>query len=968
MRKSERMRHVIVLCALLLTSTLAAKSVANPVHAVDSLLAAYSSASRSNKADIGDRLIKLCMADDNLLSIQRKTTSLHSDTLDFFVWLAAERFYYNNSYFKESIGFIDKALPLATANAPEYHATLLCDRGYCLFKTGHNTEATEAELKAERFSKKHGLLLPQARAYNYLAIINLSLGSIDEAKHFVQKAIDTDRLTGSDQNTHNYLGIACEVFSVAKEPDMAISYGRRAVEAARAIGYTAGVVNHLSQLSYAYNRKGDLQQALAMSQEAVKTVEQMDVVDRNLLAISLEYVAFNLLDMKRNSEAVPVIRRAIGLQEELGNYRSVCYDYLSLAEALETDQPHESNKALHRYAKMLDSLHHAEMHEALSNANAALHNDELQEANEESRRNFNRIAIAALAGILLLSAVIAVLAYINHLRRRTQEATERLQKARETFFTNVTHELRTPLTVILGLTRLLNKKEKDADKKESLAMIERNGQSLLTLVNQLLDISKMTSETMQFSWQQGDVAAFVEMIVEHFRPMADLKGVDLSFNAASQAIPTFFVADAMQKMVGNLISNAIKFTPKGGEVAVGIGTNGKELQVSVEDNGVGIQPEDIERLFEPFFQGTNHERTGTGVGLALVSQLAKALGGKVGVSSTPGEKTRFFIALPLKETLSEGDRLVAATALHDIQTDSTETMVKDGRKLETAAEDESEEGGKTRILVVEDNADVAAFIGSVLAERYAVAYAYDGAEGERKAAEWMPDLVVTDIMMPEVDGLEMCRRIRSSEQTNHIPIIIITARNTDSDRLSGIEAGAEAYLCKPFMAEELLLRIDKILEQRRMLQQKFQKTVSAPEADTAVSNTAATIEPSKEETIYERNLSESNQAFLHKVDEVIFRLMPEGKVDVQEVATAVCLSRSQFGRKLRAVVDMSPSDYINDVRLNEVRRLLHSQPQLSLLDIALRTGFSDHAHLTHAFTRKFGVSPSLYIRQANAAN
>ena len=966
------MRHVIVLCALLLSSTLAAKSVADPVHAVDSLLAAYSSASRSNKADIGDRLIKLCMADDNLLSIQRKTTSLHSDTLDFFVWLAAERFYYNNSYFKESIGFIDKALPLATANAPEYHATLLCDRGYCLFKTGHNTEATEAELKAERFSKKHGLLLPQARAYNYLAIINLSLGSIDEAKHFVQKAIDTDRLTGSDQNTHNYLGIACEVYSVAKEPDMAISYGRRAVEAARAIGYTAGVVNHLSQLSYAYNRKGDLQQALAMSQEAVKTVEQMDVVDRNLLAISLEYVAFNLLDMKRNSEAVPVIRRAIGLQEELGNYRSVCYDYLSLAEALETDQPHESNKALHRYAKMLDSLHHAEMHEALSNANAALHNDELQEANEESRRNFNRIAIAALAGILLLSAVIAVLAYINHLRRRTQEATERLQKARETFFTNVTHELRTPLTVILGLTRLLNKKEKDADKKESLAMIERNGQSLLTLVNQLLDISKMTSETMQFSWQQGDVAAFVEMIVEHFRPMADLKGVDLSFNAASQAIPTFFVADAMQKMVGNLISNAIKFTPKGGEVAVGIGTNGKELQVSVEDNGVGIQPEDIERLFEPFFQGTNHERTGTGVGLALVSQLAKALGGKVGVSSTPGEKTRFFIALPLKETLSEGDRLVAATALHDMHTDLAETMVKDGRKLETAAEDESEEGGKTRILVVEDNADVAAFIGSVLAERYAVAYAYDGAEGERKAAEWMPDLVVTDIMMPEVDGLEMCRRIRSSEQTNHIPIIIITARNTDSDRLSGIEAGAEAYLCKPFMAEELLLRIDKILEQRRMLQQKFQKTVNIPESETDVTDVtdaaASAPEPSKEETIYERNLSESNQAFLHKVDEVIFRLMQEGKVDVQEVATAVCLSRSQFGRKLRAVVDMSPSDYINDVRLNEVRRLLHSQPQLSLLDIALRTGFSDHAHLTHAFTRKFGVSPSLYIRQANAAN
>ena len=958
-----------MLCMILLPGTLAAKPVATPMQTVDSLLAAYSSASKSHKAAIGDRLIKLCMADDNLLSIQRNTTSLNSDTLDFFVWFAAERFYYNNSYFKESLELIDKALPLASGNAPEYHATLLCDRGYCLFKTSRNTEATEAELEAEHFSKKHGLLLPLARSYNYLAIINLSLGYLDEAKHFVQKALDTDRLTGSDQNTHNYLGIACEVYNVANEPDTAIRYGQQAVEAARAIGYDAGVVNHLSQLSYAYNRKGDYHQALAMSQEAVRTVEQMVVVDRNLLAISLEYVAFNLLDLKRNSEAVPVIRRAISLQEELGNYRSVCYDHLSLAEALEENQPRESNKALHRYAKMLDSLHHAEMHEALSNANASLHNEELQEANEESRRHTRLIAITAVVGLLLLSAIIAVLAYINHLRRRTQKATERLQAARETFFTNVTHEFRTPLTVILGLTRQLRGKETNPDKKESLAMIERNGQSLLTLVNELLDISKMNSGTIQFSWQEGDVAAFVEMMVERFRPMADLSGVNLRFQGPSQAIHAFFVADAMQKMVDNLISNAIKFTPRRGEVTVSVGTSGNKYHVGVADNGIGVKPEDLGRLFEPFYQGTNHKRTGTGVGLALVSQLAKALDGQVEVSSTPGVKTQFCITLPLKEKLSEGDRLITATDIPDIQVPDTRgALAQVGRRQEMVSEtseDDTGEDGRTRILVVEDNADVAAFIGGVLGEKYAVAYASDGAEGERKAAEWMPDLVVTDVMMPEVDGLEMCRRIRSSEQTNHIPIIIITARTTDSDRLSGIEAGAEAYLCKPFMAEELLLRVEKILEQRHILQQKYQKTMAATAASVNGTPPASAfaMEPAKEATIYERNLSEANRAFLHKVDEAIHLLMPEGRLDMQEVAAAVCLSRSQFGRKLRAVVDMSPSDYINDVRLNEVRRLLHSQPQLTLLDIALRTGFSDHAHLSHAFSRKFGVSPSQYIRQ-----
>lgn len=231
----------------------------------------------------------------------------------------------------------------------------------------------------------------------------------------------------------------------------------------------------------------------------------------------------------------------------------------------------------------------------------------------------------------------------------------------------------------------------------------------------------------------------------------------------------------------------------------------------------------------------------------------------------------------------------------------------------------------------------------------------------RKATEWMPDLIVTDVMMPEVDGLELCRRIRSSEMTNHIPIIIITARTTDSDRLNGFEAGAEAYLCKPFLAEELLLRVSKLLEQRRLLQQKFKLSMAVNKEEKTVSSSTT-----HETTIYERNLSEANSAFLRKVNEAILRLMPEGKLDVQDVAAAVFLSRSQFGRKLRAVVDMSPSDFINDVRLNEVRRLLHVQPPLTLLDIALRTGFSDHAHLTHAFRRKFGMPPSQYIRQSNA--
>lgn len=316
-------------------------------------------------------------------------------------------------------------------------------------------------------------------------------------------------------NTHNYLGIACEIYSVAKEPDKAIRYGRQAVEAAQAMGYDAGVVNHLSQLSYAYNRRGDYEEGLRTAQQAVAAVERMPVVDENLLCLSLEYVAFNLLDMKRNAEAVPYIRRAIALGQKNGYMRSVCYDYKSLAEALEPADPRGALQALRRYSVMMDSLHNEDMHEALGQANAQLHNDELQEENDRRRHQIRAVAGYATAGLLLLLAVIAVLVYINRLRSRTQQETERLQKAREDFFTNVTHEFRTPLTVILGMARQME--------GEPAAAIERNGEQLLTLVNQLLDISKVSSATGEQRWRQDDLVVFVGMVVDSFRQPATME-------------------------------------------------------------------------------------------------------------------------------------------------------------------------------------------------------------------------------------------------------------------------------------------------------------------------------------------------------------------------------------------------------------------------------------------------------------
>ena len=774
-------------------ATVGKEAGATPEEMVDSLLAIYPKASKSQRPVLARKIVEVCLADDQLTEPLRQRLgdgpasslgSLPKDTVNFLVHFAADRFYISCGRFDDALRHSEAALRISPPEKntsgrkgdPMLQATLLCDRGYSLFKLSRNTEATEAEMQAEKFSRRHKLLQPLARSYNYMAIIDLSLGYFDEAKHFVQKAIDTDRQTGSDINTHNYLGIACEVYNVAKEPEKAISYGQQAVEAARRIGYDAGVVNHLSQLSYAYNRAGNLEQALEMSRQAVATVEQMAVVDRNLLAISLEYVAFNLLDMKRNSEAVPVIRRAIALQQEVGNMRSVCYDHKSLAEALEPDQPREALVALRRYSAMMDSLHYDEMHNVLGKANAQLHNDELSDENDQQRRENRIILIASLLVGLLALAVIAALVYAIRTRNRSMRAMQRLQAARDEFFTNMTHQFRTPLTVILGVADQLD-----------LPIITRNANQLLQLVNQLLDAAMKKSE----------------------------------------------VDGAM------LLRDGVK-----GAMSQGDGSKRKH-------------------------QGTRD-------------------------------------VLPGAEGLA---------------------------------------------LVVEDNPDVAAYIGSVLEPDFEVVFAADGQEGVYKAEALVPDVIVTDVMMPTMDGLELCRRIRANIITDHIPVVVVTARVTDADRLRGIAAGADAYLTKPFLADELRLRIAKLLEQRRRLLAKAGAT--AADGSLSVADHA--------EKEREKQLSEASKEFLKKLNEVILGQMAKGDVSTKAVAAELFMSSSQLVRKLHALTGMTPSAYILEQRMQEALRLLAHTPKYTIAEIAIHCAFSDTSHFSRTFRRRFGIPPSQYV-------
>lgn len=999
---SRSARRLTTLLLTVPTFAVAQADEADELQTVDSLLTVFEQADKSQKVGVGRRLIDIYATANAFLEEQPVLRAdIPDDSLRLLIHYATERFYLINAYYTEALQYNDRAQEGGSERHPAIHATLLCDRGYCLHKTGRTTEAAQAEQEAMRYCQQTGNTLQLSRAYLYLAIVNYGINEQEQAKDFILKAIETNRRLGVNQQTHNALGVASEIFCGAGEVDKAIDYGLQAVEAARAIGFDAGVANHLAQLSYAYDRNKQYREGFEAADSAIGIVKAMEIPDRNVMAVAYKFKGWNLLDMGRYAEAAEALEEAVALERQIGNIMGECYDMKAIAEALEPIDPRGAMRALRRYSTMADSIHTAQLHEALSQANASFRNDELQEQNAQERRTKRIILFGSLALVLMLAAIAAALWWASRQKSRANRALRQLQVARDNFFTNVTHEFRTPLTVILGMSQELQKAQPATAPPVAGALIERQGNQLLNLVNQLLDISKVSSAIGQQPTRTADLAAYVAMNVESLRELARQKGVRISYEATERPLVTDFVPDYMQKILSNLLTNAVKYTPEGGEVAVRLERQKSRILLSVADTGCGIAPVHLPHIFEPFYQTDPEAGTGTGVGLALVKQITEALQGKIDVTSTPGEGTKFEVSLPMRkrsgmdgkdgmngENGHNGPFIAsAASPASPSSPSSPVSPVSPSAPSTPAAPATPATPLPSSILVVEDNADVAYYIGSLLQSRYKVSIATDGALGLAMARELMPDLIVTDLMMPHTDGLELCRQIRADELTNHIPVIVITAKATDDDRLRGLEAGADAYLFKPFNADELYIRVEKLLEQRRLLHAKYariatletEEPMAQTEAET-VSGTAtgtATGTPSGSETpsgtaetaqVAEAVSSQRRQAeeqFLRKVKALVLQLMPDGNADIDHVASELCMSPSQFRRKLGAITGTTPAQYILHLRLEQSRVLLTEHSEWPIIEVAECCGFSDQPNFTRVFRRVYGITPGA-ARQEDA--
>ena len=587
------------------------------------------------------------------------------------------------------------------------------------------------------------------------------------------------------------------------------------------------------------------------------------------------------------------------------------------------------------------------------------HRAEIESVNEQYRteRTLKRLSFAAgMLAIILAAVIVSFMLYALRARKRKQEVQHQLDEMRLSFFTNITYEFRTPLTVILGYSRMMEEgKVPMGDITRVANMVSRQGSRLLSLINQLLDIQKVKSAVGMCDWYRGDVVLFLSNIIESHLNMAHSRGIRLLYAPKQQKAVCDFVPDYAQKVVCNLVTNAIKFSKEGSEVLVSLDVEEDMLQMRVADFGSGISQDDQQRIFEPFYQTESDKKNiGSGVGLALVKQIITALNGSINLASKVGVGSVFTVRIPVnapdgvevKSLESLGsvstDILLNGACYADTHMDANPASDVD---LTTETVDDDEENpsdNRSLVLIVEDNADVAEYMTMQLKTRYRLAIAHDGMEGLEMATQLVPDIIVTDVMMPRMDGYELCQAVKQSDVLNHIPVIIVTAKTTQADKLRGLQLGVDAYIYKPFDAEELAVSVGNLLEKSRMLRERYMKA-------------AAEHQPNAEAT-----LPPQDRAFLDRVNTIVDKEMNEGNVTVDTVAVALCMSSAQFRRKLTAVSGTTPAVYIRTRQMQMAQRILDSNADLPINEVAMKCGFYDVSHFTRTFKLVMGVTPTQY--------
>ena len=549
---------------------------------------------------------------------------------------------------------------------------------------------------------------------------------------------------------------------------------------------------------------------------------------------------------------------------------------------------------------------------------------------------YNHQKIYMLLGGVIIALLIGLIVYIYRTIILRRELEEQATNAKLQFFTNISHELRTPLTLIADpIEHIVNDKNLTKQQRNMLQIVEKNVSILMRLVNEILDFRKIQNKKMELTLSEFELTHYLKEWARTFESIATKRKIKVELIIPA---PIRLCADIykVERICYNLLSNALKYTSEGGSITIKAKSTDETVEICIKDTGKGIAKEDLKHIFDRFYQVRNSNKDGTGIGLAIVKAFTELQGGTAKVESEVGKGSEFTITLPKRvagdnfqpaeETYTMNDFLDESSAVTDISTENKVSKITSDRQED-----------KPRVLVIDDNADIRAYATALLGDEYDVMEASDGSEGLKKAVREVPDVVVCDVMMSGMDGLECCKHLKSDSLTCHIPVILLTAKTLDEHRAEGYAYGADAYLTKPFNGNVLKARIKNLITNRKLMKIVFGNDAQQ-EPMEAVAQSAESQFVEKFRTIIQGNLGNSD-------------------LNVETISHEMGISRAQLYRKIKSITGISPNDIIREARMKRADRLLETTDK-SVSEIAYEVGFSSPSYFTKCYREFFGRTPN----------
>lgn len=838
--------------------------------------------------------------------------------------------------------YYKKALPLAEIKKDYYQiGRIYNELGVVCRKTDQNNEAINYFLESIKSTKYSNNYYGKAIAENGVGNIYLVQREYEKALYYFRESIKYGFKNNNSFHQELCYGNLGETYMYLNQSDSAKYYINKCLELAVKRKYP------MSQ-GICYMLLGQVEMNQKQYHKAYEHFEkslviQRDIKDKRYLSSILIHHGSAAEKLNKNLEAEKNLLEGRAISKEIHSIDHLIFSNQALYELYyKTKRYQEACDALMLTKNYTDSLYNSEKLRVTNDLEFKYQSEqktqqiELLNARNQLIGESKKMQRNQLGVLILLFGGLAAFFYFRYqTKQRVTHELRNINKMKSKFFSNISHEFRTPLTLIKGPIEKQLRTVKNETKREDLELVLRNSNRMLSLVDQLLNISKIDAGHFAISAQEGDLSTLLKGISNSFNFQANEKLIEYKTEICETGL-VWFDHNIVEIVVTNILSNAFKFVPTKGKVGISAIIFNKKLKIIITNSGCNLTKQELTHVFDRFYRGGDSEIQGTGIGLSLVKELCKLYRTDIRVFLSSDHVICFEIDLPIiKEHFKHKE-------ISEISTKQEKPFNIQGMAIEADSTEEIGNDEMPILLIVEDNSDMRKYIKSCFKFDYKILEAEDGEFGIQLAQKFIPDIIISDVMMPNVGGVELCNRLRSDEKTNHIPIILLTAKVGEENTLEGLKSGADDYITKPFNAEALLIKVERLVANRKAIQDKYQKEL--------IINPLNLVFESEEEK------------FARSLQNILEKHLSDPDFSVEQFCELTSMSRTQLHRKLKAVTGLSATAFIRAQRIKMASEIL-LQPNVSVSEACFSTGFNDTSYFSKCFKEIHGCTPTEYLRQ-----